>query len=546
MFKPPVLNRRRFLYFTAATTAVAATGYTLLSPRNMAIPGSLLGPSMDLGHKLRDRGPIPEPAHTETVDVAIVGGGISGLAAGYRLRNHTDLRYTLLELETEPGGNARGGGNAVSRYPWGAHYVPLLDEETTEVQRLFLELGIITGYDERGRAYYNPYFLCADPQERLYRHGRWQEGLIPQLGLPEEDASQIQVFLQQMDALKSTRGLDGRKAFALPLDNSSTDSIWRDLDKMTFAAWLQQAGFNSRPLLWYLNYACRDDFGTTLETTSAWAGLFYFAARDPQPASAQAHNVITWPEGNAWLVERLAEPLASHLVTGAVVRRIQRAAEDLHIDYWHVSSNRMIRVIAKAVILAVPRPIIAHIANDAHLTLQTETFRYTPWAIANITLDRLPGGLGETLSWDNVVYDSPLLGYVVATHQHLQSKPQATVLTYYWPLTHTEPEIARREAQGRSHADWSAKFLTELLRVHPELRNHVRQIDVWIWGHGMIRPEPGFIWGEARQRAAKHQPPYFFAHSDLSGISVFEEAYTRGVKAAEAAMTLLKSSPATT
>jgi hypothetical protein len=47
----------------------------------------------------------------------------------------------------------------------------------------------------------------------------------------------------------------------------------------------------------------------------------------------------------------------------------------------------------------------------------------------------------------------------------------------------------------------------------------------------MIRPTPGFIWGNSRRLAAIHQPPVFFAHSDLSGISIFEEAYCRGIVA---------------
>lgn len=496
---------------------------------------------MELGHKLRESWPLPEPERTDTVDVAIVGGGVSGLAAGYRLQKSTGVRYTVLELEPEAGGNARAGSNAISRYPWGAHYVPLLDAETTEVQKLFEELNVITGYDAQGRAHYNPYFLCADPQERLYRHGRWQDGLIPQLGLSETDAAQIQAFLQRMDTLKTTRGNDGRKVFALPIDNSSADQAWRNLDKINFATWLQQSGFTSRPLLWYLNYACRDDFGATLETTSAWAGLFYFAARNPLPANAEAHNVLTWPEGNAWLTDRLAAPIQSNLVAHAAVARVQRVNEGVQVDYWHAPTGRSRRIFARAVVFAVPRPIAARILSEDSLAMEADMFHYTPWAIANITVDTLPRGFGEALSWDNVAYDSPLLGYVVATHQELRAVTGATVLTYYWPLTHTTPEHARKEAQGRSHQEWSGAFLQELRRIHPELRDAIRNIDVWVWGHGMIRPGPGFIWGEARQRAARPHPPYFFAHSDLSGISVFEEAYTRGVLAADAAHAFLKS-----
>jgi hypothetical protein len=50
----------------------------------------------------------------------------------------------------------------------------------------------------------------------------------------------------------------------------------------------------------------------------------------------------------------------------------------------------------------------------------------------------------------------------------------------------------------------------------------------------MIRPEPGFITGTTRAAMQNHQPPVFFAHSDMSGLSLFEEAYTRGVQAASA------------
>ena len=54
----------------------------------------------------------------------------------------------------------------------------------------------------------------------------------------------------------------------------------------------------------------------------------------------------------------------------------------------------------------------------------------------------------------------------------------------------------------------------------------------------MIRPVPGFIWGETRQRMQERRGSIVFAHSDMSGISIFEEAFTRGTQAAD---TLLNS-----
>ncbi|MCK7490550.1 MAG: hypothetical protein MZW92_01185 [Comamonadaceae bacterium] len=36
--------------------------------------------------------------------------------------------------------------------------------------------------------------------------------------------------------------------------------------------WLLAQGLTSPPLHWYVNYACRDDYGTDYAQTSAWAG----------------------------------------------------------------------------------------------------------------------------------------------------------------------------------------------------------------------------------------------------------------------------------
>lgn len=55
----------------------------------------------------------------------------------------------------------------------------------------------------------------------------------------------------------------------------------------------------------------------------------------------------------------------------------------------------------------------------------------------------------------------------------------------------------------------------------------------------MVRPRPGFVWGEARQRLLNDRDRVLFAHSDLSGYSIFEEANYRGVLAAERALAAL-------
>ncbi|HSY62348.1 MAG TPA: hypothetical protein VK796_10750, partial [Cytophaga sp.] len=57
--------------------------------------------------------------------------------------------------------------------------------------------------------------------------------------------------------------------------------------------------------------------------------------------------------------------------------------------------------------------------------------------------------------------------------------------------------------------------------------------DPFIWGHAMIKPLKGFIWGEEKKKATDSiNNSIYFAHTDLSGISVFEEAFYQGIKAA--------------
>jgi predicted NAD/FAD-dependent oxidoreductase len=124
----------------------------------------------------------------------IVGGGVSGLSAARWLKNEGVDNFVILDLEKTMGGNAVNGKNDVSSFPWGAHYIPTPNNNLTEYLSFLEESKVITGYDEAGLPVYNDYYLCSDPQERLYINGEWQDGLIPHAGVPDKDKQQIKVF----------------------------------------------------------------------------------------------------------------------------------------------------------------------------------------------------------------------------------------------------------------------------------------------------------------------------------------------------------------
>ena len=55
----------------------------------------------------------------------------------------------------------------------------------------------------------------------------------------------------------------------------------------------------------------------------------------------------------------------------------------------------------------------------------------------------------------------------------------------------------------------------------------------------MIRPHVGFMWGSARREAAKPFRGIHFAHSELSGVALFEEAFDNGLRAANEILPIL-------
>ena len=528
----PKLSRRAFLATATLATGAAAASSFFSPHRRHRFGGAILGANAALGHALRD-GKFPAVSAQAETGIAIVGGGIGGLAAARRLKRKGFSDFLLLELESRAGGNAVSGKNEVSAYPWGAHYVPLAGSDSIEVKELFAELGVITGSDAGGLPIYNEEYLCADPMERLFIHGRWQEGFLPQVGLTAADQRAVESFFSEMRRLRMARGRDGRRAFTIPVDASSPDREFTCLDQMTMTEYLRKQGWlESAPLRWYVNYCCRDDYGAGIEKVSAWAGVHYFASRDARAANAPSYAVVTWPEGNGWFVRQLQSGITSNLHSSCAVWNVEPQGDGLAVDYFDAAKQQSIRLHAGGVIWAAPN-FIARRAIQALRQQPTGGAAYSPWMVANLTLDSLPAGHGMDLAWDNVLYESDGLGYVVATHQDLQPVPQRTVLTYYQPLDQDDPAIARQKALVRSHAEWCDLILADLGQAHPDLPQHLLNLDVWLWGHAMVRPVPGFIWGAARAHMQQPLGNIVFAHSDLSGISIFEEAYTRGVRAAD-------------
>src|SRR5436853_7218628 len=272
------MNRRELLAaFLGVPFALAACRRSETAP----LPaGEIVGASDVFGHRVRDglRVEIPEDRWTN-VPVVIVGGGVAGLSAAWRLKNSGFNDFALIELETAPGGTARSGSNGRISFPWGAHYIPAPMKENTGLVSLLEEMGVVEGKDNNGEPIIGEQFLCRDPEERVFYKGRWYEGLYLRAGASSDDLAQFEAFNKEVARWVGWRDGRGRRAFTIPIADCSDDAEVTALDKLTMREWMDTRGFTSERLRWLVNYSCREDCGLTLEQTSAWAGLLFFVSR---------------------------------------------------------------------------------------------------------------------------------------------------------------------------------------------------------------------------------------------------------------------------
>jgi hypothetical protein len=317
------------------------------------------------------------------------------------------------------------------------------------------------------------------------------------------------------------------------------------LDALTFDAWLQQQGLDDVHLRWYLDYCCRDDYGAGLAHVSAWAGLHYFASRHgfhaPGEAEGEREGVLTWPEGNGWLTQRLAAPLGERLRTARVVLRIAEEKRGVVVDVWHTPTQTLERWHAERCIVALSAFVAARVVEGAPAFLREAAAQthYAPWLVGNVHLkEPLLDRPGAAPSWDNVVYNeqpSTSLGYVDAMHQSLQPVPGATVLSCYHALG--DLPQGRQQLATQPWTYWRDHILAELLGPHPEVLRRATRLEITRYGHAMAIPRPGTLarlqklplsGAGTSKRAVLRAGRLSYAHSDWSGYSVFEEAFTQG------------------
>jgi predicted NAD/FAD-binding protein len=264
--------------------------------------------------------------------------------------------------------------------------------------------------------------------------------------------------------------------------------------------------------------------------------LFYFCAR-VGGVMGETAPFLTWPKGNGRIVDHLAKQVGDRLRLHQLVTDIVPGANGVEVVAYDAAQREALRYLADDVIVATPKFVAHRLVRPLRESAREATadFHYAPWLVANLHLRERPRSDGFPFAWDNVLFDSASLGYVVATHQELADFG-ASVWTYYRPFWEQSDKAARQLIRALDHATAVEAILTDLGRAHRGLSRAIERIDVMLWGHGMVTPTPGFMWGSQRKKAAESVGRVVFAHSDCSGLALLEEAFDCGVGAAESVL----------
>ncbi|HBV14961.1 NAD(P)/FAD-dependent oxidoreductase [Chryseobacterium carnipullorum] len=487
----------------------------------------ITGTNHVLGHKLwaKDFPKFSEEIHTKYL---IVGGGISGLSACRFLSQNNQNDYLLLEMENRLGGNSSNGQNQFSKFPLGAHYLPLPNKENTELIEFLRDCGIYQGDDENGEPVLDEYQMTFPQQERLFYKNVWQNDIVPQKGIDIKTQKEFDRFFKTMDDFRWKKDAHGKYWFAIPVHDSSIENDAIKLEKVIFKDWLKEHDYTSEELLWLLDYSCRDDYGLGIDFVSAWAGIHYFAGRKNNWSQKYKDQVFTWPEGNARLAKHLSKFTNGKHKSGHLVFEVN-INDKVEVLSFDNLTRKTVKIIAEKVLFTGPQFVAERIFSSK----KASSFNYVPWLLTTITLKNEFGG-DEELAWDNVIYGSAGLGYIFDQHQNVEQIIGEKVITYYRSFSSNDCKKARRKLYSMKESELKTLVLDDLKKAHPLIENFILEMDFHKIGHAMIAPVPDQIFGEETQKAKEPiDGKIFFAHTDLSGISIFEEAFYQGLRTAQ-------------
>jgi protoporphyrinogen oxidase len=441
------------------------------------------------------------------VEVAVVGAGLSGLAAAYSL---SDREVLVLEAGTQPGGVCLPGSYRGVPYPAGSAYF-YDDPADLEGRAWFRELGL-----EVEEA------LVAPPASALFDQGRWYPDCFSAAGL-----NTLPLAPGVRDQLRRFAGeIVEREARWDPLASPfMTHPEW---DKYSLQHFLETVWHFPPEVTAFFDPYCRSCLGAGPQEISAWAGL-YFLISEFSPA----FRVGSFPEGNARLVQALAAALAKPVQVQQTVMGLKNHPDAVHLLVWDAGARRAWVLAAGVVIVATGKFVTQHLLPpDCGWDLMSfKAFRYSSYVVA-----ALCGNLSlEAPGFENWVTGEPAFAdFILTPRQAPPGSPRVMVVFAPQPYPGGRKALLTKtpEQQGE-------EILAGVRRHFPALEAEVEEIHLYRFGHAQVVPYPGFL-HFLKGRLSPQEGRLILANSDLEGLPCIEAALAQGQKAARRAQAVLR------
>ncbi len=490
-------NRRDFIKFVVAgaVTAGCPVDLSLLAQNggeHSNHAAEVDGEDNKICHRVRDEGSriFSRPPATARHDVVIVGGGVSGLAAAYKLR-HRD--FLLLEKDAHWGGNAYAMEYEGSTYATGTAFLTK-DEHAYSFAK---EIGL------------EP--LPVNSSDPSIIHGElildtWGEGL-----------DKLPYSASIRESFKNFR----KEMLAINVEKNLTE-----LYNKPFTDYLK--GYPIELKQWWDNFG-PSNWGATSEETAAALAILNL---QEMAEEGRSDDRYTWPGGLGAITRKLADILeATHkdrMIAGATTVAVVPEKEAVQVTY--ILDGQPKTVAAKAVIMAAPKFITRRIVEglpDAQDDAMSK-IRYIPYPVVNLIFDKPVFNQGyDTWCPGNTFTDFIVADWVIRKQPGYKQK--YNIITCYTPMKEEDRGYLLTEAGARKIA---ANVLADFQKLMPTFNIDPVEVHIYRRGHPLYMSMPG-LYTHVQRLVRQPMDRVFFANTDSEGP---ESTTNTGILAAQRAV----------
>lgn len=449
------------------------------------------------------------PGVTEDAPLVIVGGGISGLFAGYLLRDHKPI---ILEQAERFGGNSRGESWQGIDYSLGAAYF-MEQEDGSEIKKLFTELGVYDKSHSQG-----------DADEPI----GFQNKVIKDFWNGETDPARKADFRKVKKYFEDTfQSQNGLQFPDFPGTSDKMMKYVRSLDRENFIQRVEKdlKGPLHPHIRTLIEHYCWSTFGASATEVSAAAGLNSYSAE-----FGTGHAV---PGGNAGIAEMAVNKIlqtvpVSHLRAQSMVYDVRQetGSESMIVTYLNADGERR-SIRAKAVIMACPKFVVDRLIDDLEPQRQQaiQKLKYRAYMVANVLVNEKPPENFYDLyliangKLESTVPDSARKHRVsdIVLANYTSPNPNQTVLTMYrgFPYGGVRHVLLAPDSYQKFKQEFEDQIRTEVFPMLGMNTSHIQEVRLTRWGHPLPIPAVGLINdGTIDQLRAPYRNSVFFVEQD--------------------------------